>query len=142
VARTAAQTITALWPKQKNAAIAAATINTAVGVTEALKLMFPLNFIQAGLVLAAGVGQINAIRSTSQSGGGSLPSLSGGASGGGDFGGAPALPEPPKDFGRSLTIVLEPGELYSAEQVQQLMKRINEEGKDGHLLIATELKRF
>ena len=78
VARTAASTITALFPKQKGAAIAAATINTAVAVTEALKLTFPLNWIQAGLVLASGAAQIAAIRSTSPTGGSTPPSPGGG----------------------------------------------------------------
>jgi hypothetical protein len=141
VAQTAAQTITALWPKQKGAAIAAATINTGVAVTEALKLTFPLNFIQAGLVLAAGVAQINAIRSTSQSGGGSLPALSGGGGGGaiGDTGGATPVAAVP-DFGRAITIVLE-GDFYSRDQVQSLMDRISEEVKNGGKLVSSDSQR-
>jgi hypothetical protein len=143
VARTAAQTITAIWPKQKNAAIAAATINTGVAVTEALKLTFPLNFIQAGLVLAAGVAQINAIRSTSPSGGGSLPSLSGGGAIGDTGGATPAAPaEIPQDFGHTVNIVLQPGEMYSTEQVRLLMDRIGDEIKDGAKLVSTEIKPF
>ena len=69
VASQAAQTITALWPKQKGAAIAAAIINTAVGVTKALTLGAPpWNFAMAALVAASGAAQIAAIRSTGEDG--------------------------------------------------------------------------
>src|SRR5690606_40586536 len=60
-----------LFPKSKAAAIASAIINTAVAVTEALKLPPPLNFVQAGLVAAAGAAQVATIASTNISGGGS-----------------------------------------------------------------------
>jgi len=133
VARTAAQTITTLFPKQKGAAIAAATINTAVAVTEALKLTFPLNWVQAGLVLAAGVAQIAAIRNTSSTGGGSVPSP---GSGGG--GGTPAAPEGPS--GRSVTIAIEGGQLFSSEQLAELIGRINDQVANGATLISTEVR--
>jgi hypothetical protein len=141
VARMAAQTITTLFPKQKNAAIAAATINTSVAVTEALKLTFPLNWIQAGLVIASGAAQIAAIRSTSASGGGSLASVSGG--GGGDAGASQATPMPQDDTGgRSVTIVMQPNSLWSTEQVQGLIERINGEVAEGAVLISTTTKAF
>jgi hypothetical protein len=64
VARAWGQAITALWPKQKGAAIATALINTAAGVTEAMKLPFPLNWAQAAAVAAMGLAQVTQIRST------------------------------------------------------------------------------
>jgi len=133
VARTAASTITALFPKQKGAAIAAAIINTAVGITEAMKLTFPLNFIQAGLIAATGAAQIAAIRSTNLSGGGSAPSPGGGG------GGTPAAPaEPQGPSGRTVTIKLEGGMLFSQEQLAAFIEQINHEVQNGATLIATE----
>ena len=61
VATTAAQTITMLWPKQKGAAIAAAIINTAVGITRAMQLPPPWDVAKAALVAAQGAAQIATI---------------------------------------------------------------------------------
>jgi Phage-related minor tail protein len=135
VARTAASTITALFPKQKGAAIAAAIINTAVGITEAMKLMFPLNFIQAGLIAATGAAQIAAIRNTSPTGGGSVPSPGGGG------GGTPATPPTPEGpSGRSITIAIQGGQLFSSEQLAELIDRINDEVANGATLLSTEVR--
>ena len=85
----AAQAITALFPKSKGAAIAAALINTAVGITRALsEVPWPWNWVQAGLIAAQGAAQIAAIRSASPTGGGTAPTVGGGgSSGGGAVGG-------------------------------------------------------
>jgi hypothetical protein len=47
---------------QKAFAVTAAIVNTAVAITKALDLPFPLNFIQASLIGAAGLVQLNTIR--------------------------------------------------------------------------------
>jgi len=127
----AAAAITSLWPKSKAAAIAAAIINTAVGVTKALSSAPPpLNFINAALVAAAGAGQIMAIRSTSPTGGGSTPGV-----------GAPPSPTAPPDpgvGGRTVTIRMEGGQLFSSQQLAEFISRINDEVQNGATLIATE----
>ena len=48
--------------KMKTASIAEAVVNTAVGVTSALKGMYPLNLINAAIVAAAGAVQVATIR--------------------------------------------------------------------------------
>lgn len=77
----AADALTKVFNGNKLAAIASGIINTAVGVTKALSASPPpFNFINAALVAAAGAAQIASIKSTSQSGGGSVtPVGSGGA---------------------------------------------------------------
>jgi hypothetical protein len=75
-----ANALTSIFQENKAAAIAAAIINTAVGITEAMKLPPPFDFAKAALVAATGAAQVMAIRSTSKSGGGSAPSVSGGGS--------------------------------------------------------------
>jgi hypothetical protein len=124
----AAQTITALWPKQKGAAIAAAIINTAVGVTKALSSAPPpWNFVQAALVAAQGAAQIAAIRSTNEDG-----------AGGGTTTPAAAPAEPTVDMGRSLTINgVDPGALFSGGQVRGPIEMINEEVRNGATLISS-----
>jgi hypothetical protein len=136
VAQTAAQALTALFPKSKAAAIAAAIINTAVAITEALKLPFPLNLAQAALVAAMGAAQIATIRSTSQSGGGSAPSPGGGGGGGG--GSSPPLqPEAPAP-GRALFIQgVDPAAIFSGRQLEELIRNINLEVQNGATLIST-----
>jgi hypothetical protein len=124
----AASVITQLWPKQKGAAIAAAIINTAVGVTKALSSAPPpWNFIQAALVAASGAAQIASIRSTNEDGNGSGTSAP-----------APAAVEPVVDQGRSLTINgVDPGSLFSGGQVRGLIEMINEEVRNGATLISS-----
>jgi hypothetical protein len=129
--------LVAVFPKSKAAAIAQATINTAVGVTEALKAPFPLNFIQAAAVFAAGVAQVAAIRSTNVGGGGNVPAPSGGGGGGA----TPTTTAPASSFGNSLTIELEGAELYSGEQLARLIERINGAVKNGTQLISTTTTR-
>ena len=131
----AAQTITALFPKQKGAAIAAAVINTAVGITRALsEVPWPYNWVQAGLIAAQGVAQIAAIRSASPSGGGSVSAPGGGGAtpggGGGEGGQAPT------------TIVIEgvdPHMIFTGAQLNNLIAAMNEEAKNGSVVFATKL---
>jgi hypothetical protein len=132
VASTAAQAIMTIWPKQKGAAIAAAFINTAVGVTKALsELPPPWNFAQAALVAAAGAAQIAQIRSTNSDGSGA------GASPAPAAATAPAEPQqaPP---GRSLMIQgIDPAQFYSGKQLEELIRNISTEVQNGATLIST-----
>lgn len=130
----AASTITALFPKSKGAAIAAAVINTAVGITNALSRGSPpWNWIQAGLIAATGAAQIAAIRSTTESGGGASPSVNGG---GGQPGGVAE-----EQTNRSITVQgIDRNALFSGTQMASLIDALNEETKRGSTLIATTLR--
>lgn len=128
----AAQAITTLFPKSKNAAIAAAVINTAVSITRALsEVPWPYNLVQAALHAAMGAAQIATIRSTSLSGGGSTPSVGAGA-------GVGAAPTAAIPVSRTLTIQgVDPAALFSGAQVEKLIQSINNEVQNGATLIAT-----
>jgi len=124
-----ASTLTTVFAKNKAASIAAAIINTAVGITNALaKLPPPFSWAQAALIAASGAAQIATIKSTNSSGtGGSAPSVSGG--GGGDGGAAePAGPS------QMLTVNLAPGR-YSRDDVMGLIEQINDAVTDGAQLV-------
>lgn len=125
-----ANAITAIWPKQKGAAIAAAIINTAVGVTNALKQgVPPWNFAQAALIAAAGAAQIAQIRSTSETGGSSTAAPT-----------PTAAPVEAQEAGpsRSLHIQgVDPASWFSGRQVEELIRSINTEVQNGATLIST-----
>jgi hypothetical protein len=129
-ATAAANAITALWPKQKGAAIAAAIINTAVGVTNALKQgVPPWNFAQAALIAAAGAAQISQIRSTSETGASSTTAPTPTAE---------AVPTEEAGPSRSLFIQgVDPAAFFSGRQVEELIRSINTEVQNGATLIAT-----
>ena len=131
-------TLTAVFSKNKAAAIAAAVINTGVAITRTLaQVPYPYDLIQAGLVAAQGAAQIAAIRSTSQEGGGSTPSVS---SGGGSAGAAAAAgADTGGDMGRSLHIQgVDPAHIFSGQAVEGLISAINEAVSNGVTLITTE----
>jgi hypothetical protein len=130
VARSVGSAIAQMWPKQKGAAIAAAIINTAAGVTEAMKLPFPLNWAQAAAVAAMGAAQIGTIRSTNSDGAsGGAPSASAGAA-------ATAPAAAPQQM--SLHIQgLDPAAIFSGAQVEELLRVINNATMNGHVLIST-----
>jgi hypothetical protein len=124
-------TLTALFQKSKSAAIGEALINTAVGITRALRdVPWPYNWVQAALVATSGAAQIASIRSASQSGAGSTaPATGGGSSAGGSAG--PAV-------SRSLTIQgVDRASWYSGDVVANLVESINDFVKDGGTLIST-----
>ncbi len=131
-AQTVGQALVDVFPKSKAAAAAQALINTAVGVTQALTLPFPLNWIQAAAVLASGMAQVAAIKKASAtSSGSSLPSVGGG--GGGQAAGAGQMPT---------TIVVEgldPSAIFTGVQVNNLIGQINEAAKNGSVVIANKL---
>lgn len=135
----AASTLTALFPQQKGAAIAAAVINTAVGITRALStLLPPWNWIQAGLIAASGAAQIATIRATSESGG---PTPSVGSGGGAAAAQAAAAPVGADTGGRSLSITgIDPAAIFTGRIVGSLIEAINNEVQNGATLITTRLK--
>lgn len=131
----AASLITQLFPKSKAAGVAAAVINTAVGITNALRTgLYPWNYIQAGLIAASGAAQIATIQSTTP-GGGPTPSVGGGTAGAGTG------PEQ-GTASRMLTISgLQEEGRYSGSSVIGLIDQINEEVKNGAVLISTSSTR-
>jgi hypothetical protein len=81
---------TKFFKVQQGFAIANAIINTAQGVTEALKLPFPANLAAAAKVAVSGAIQIAKIKATKPGGSGNVST--GGLSGG-SVGSSPALPQ-------------------------------------------------
>lgn len=130
----AASTLTSMFPQQKGAAIAAAVINTAVGITKALStLLPPYSWIQAGLIAASGAAQIATIRSASLTGG-SPPAVGGG----GSTNSTAAATDQGSQPGRSLHIQgLDPAAIFSGIQVEELIRSINNEVQNGVNLIST-----
>ena len=129
----------AMFKINKAAGIANAVINTSQGVTKALSAYPPpLSYAMAAGQLAAGVAQVNAIKSTSF-GGGTVPSLSGASS-------APVTTAPnelgqdlPLDEARAtknITIEFSGASRYSKDEVRDLIDQINIEIGDGATLAA------
>lgn len=129
----AANAITTLFPKSKAAGIAAAIINTAVGITKAMELPPPFSWIQAGLIAATGAAQIAAIRSTSETGGGgAAPALGGGTAV------APvstAAAGPPQGQQTIFIEGLNPGGIFSGAALNELIERINAAQRDGSRIL-------
>jgi uncharacterized membrane protein YgcG len=147
-----------LGQKSKGWAIAALAVSTALNVARAIQstaaavmavaadptIPFPakpaviagvkaLGAVEIGLIIAAGALQMGS--AGSGVGGGSL---SGGGGGGGGGGGSPVVPEELGPQGRSVTVLMTRGQLYSSDQLKEFIERINEEVKNGATLIATE----
>lgn len=117
----------------KAAGIANAVVNTAQGVTEALKLPFPANLVAAATVAANGAAQIMTIKSAQFGSSGSSASVNGSAprspsDQGGVTGGAPGKIPDAKPIAISLTLRDE--EVISGEGLRKLIRRINEEAAD------------
>lgn len=144
-----------LGQKSKIAAVAAIALNTALQVaqatqnilaaqTRALAELGPV----AGPPVAASIGAWGALQIAGIIAAGALQAgqaLKGskppGAGGGG--GGTPARPPGPEEqekgpSGRTVTLVLKEGMLFSSEQMKQVIDQLNEEVKNGATLIATE----
>lgn len=120
----AASTLTAVFGQSKLAGIASAIVNTAVGVTKALSSAPPpWNFIQAGLVAAAGAAQIATIRSTSETGGGSVAPVS-----------AAGAAAPAEQATQQQTLFVEginPNGLFTGDVVKSLADRLLQYQRDG-----------
>jgi hypothetical protein len=123
----AASTLTTVFAGNKTAAIAAAIINTAVGITRAMQLPPPFSWIQAGLIAATGAAQIATIKSTNVNSGGSAPTVSGTAGGG---------QEQPGMAPQTLMVQgLTPGQLLSSDYVRDLAQRLLDFQKDGGVVV-------
>jgi hypothetical protein len=127
-----ASTITAIFPKQKGAAIAAAVINTAVAVTRALQLPWPFNWAQAALVAASGAAQIASIQSASPAGGSTAP-VSGGGSTGGGSAATGAMPT------RIFIEGVDPAAIFTGAQLNGLIDAINNQAENGRIVVANKL---
>jgi hypothetical protein len=127
--------LTQIFGENKAAAIAAAIINTAVGITKAMQLPPPFNFAQAALIAATGAAQIAAIRSTSKSGGGAAPSAGGGGgSFGGSSGGAPNAAPGASSPGNQNTLHVSgigATDLFTGEMVRSLSDHLLKYQRDG-----------
>lgn len=124
--------LTQVFRKSKLAAAAQAAINTAVGVTKALAQGGMYGWIQAAAITAAGIAQIAAINSSSETGGASAPASPSSGSGG-DGGSSTPTPEP-----QSRTLYIEginPMGMFSGPMVRELIERMNQEVRDGAVIV-------
>ena len=123
----------------KAAGITNAIINTSQGVTQALAAYPPpLSFAMAAAQLAAGIAQVQAIRSTSF-GSGTAPSAAGTGAGAAPVATTPAAaPSEASAQGasetRNITINFEGSGLYSKDDIRDLIDAINTELGDGATL--------
>jgi hypothetical protein len=134
-----------LFAINKAAGIANAIINTYQGVTQALAAYPPpLSFAMAAIQLAAGLVQVNKIKSASFGGGGGGGSVGGGGGGGvvpSDIGTPTpqqALNAPTAEPTRIVNVTVLPG-IRTGEDVVTLMEEINEQVGDGVEFKATVL---
>jgi hypothetical protein len=129
LASTTATALTSIFGKNKAAGIAAAIINTAVGITKALAtLPPPFSFAQAALVAAMGAAQIATIRSTNEKGGGGgAPSVSSSGGSGAELAAGPA---------QTLMVQgIDPNGLFSGEAVRNLAEKLVAFQKDGGVVV-------
>lgn len=127
----------------KKAAIGEALVNTYLGVSAALAYGFPIGLIFAAISLAAGMMNVNRIRSQKFGGGGGatgtfsaspgtgLPATAGGGAGEPvaptlPGTGTAAAPQP-----RVVNITFSGSARYTAEEVRDLISQINEQGSYG-----------
>jgi len=138
-----AQNNKTMFKINKVAGIANAAINTAESITQMLKLPWPLNFAMAAVAAAAGIAQIQAIKSTQFGGGGTgtTPSLAGSSPtvNSNPVGGAPELPldtllAGQQGGGQRIDINIDglnEGGLMSADATRNLIESINDQLGDG-----------
>ena len=126
MASAVSSSLTTIFAKSKTAAIAAAIINTAQGISRNLaQYPQPIAGIMAAITAATGAAQIRAIRSTNMGGGGG---------GSGAAAAAPATPTVPMQ--QSLLVQgLNPGDLFRGEQVAELAKKLLEFQKLGGVVV-------
>lgn len=116
-----------LFKDNKAFAVASAVINTAEGVTKALAQGGVLGFVGAAAVAASGAAQIASILSA-QPGSASKPSVSGSAPAA-----APVAPAA-TGGGTTVNVALRGGGRYSRNEIEQLLRDINDALGDGHKL--------
>jgi hypothetical protein len=106
---------------------AQALISTYQGAAEALKLPFPKNMAAAAAVIAKGIGFVNAIRGTGESGGG-------GSRGGGSSGSSAAAPAQQNAQTLNFSLVNDPFG-FGANFARQIATQLNEAQRNGNTLI-------
>lgn len=123
----AASTITTVFKNNKGASIAAAIINTAVGITKALAQGGMWGWAQAALIGAAGAAQVAAISSTNEDGsGGGAASTSGtGAAT------AAAAPVAPQEQRTLFVQGFNKNEFFDGETTAQIARSLVQYQKDG-----------
>lgn len=129
---TTSQTLTAIFAKNKGAAIASALINTYQGITKALaSYPPPYSFAMAAMQGAMGFAQVRAISQQSENG-------TGGGGGGAAATAAPAVPAGGGDDGGaggvSQTLFVQgitSGQMFSSDAVRDLASRLLDFQRDG-----------
>jgi hypothetical protein len=112
----------------KAAAIAQSVMNTYQGVTKALAdVPYPYNFVAAATVLAAGLNNVNNIRSTQFGSAGGGAASTGGAAGLGSDGSTTAAPSVQQTTNVDVTLM---GDNFSGDQVRGLIGQINDATSD------------
>jgi hypothetical protein len=127
----------AMFNINKIAGVANAIVNTSLGVTKALSAYAPpLSFVMAAAQLAAGMAQVQQIQAASF-GGTSAPSIGGGAAipvTPAESVAPPAQPVTPAQPSGPPTVVnitLTGSRRYTADEVDELIREINERVGDG-----------
>lgn len=108
----------------KGVGIANALVNTAVGVTKALELPFPLNLAAAATTAAAGFAQVQAIRAAKFGGGGASGSVAGAANPNNTTQAAP------QQAGPQVSVNIAPG-IYNEADMRRLAEALQQAYKDG-----------
>lgn len=120
----------AFFQVNKISGIANAVINTAQGVTEALKAG-PAGIPAAAMIAAEGLAQILTIKGTSFGSGGNVKTPSGGSSGGTDTGGgAPSFSEAGNKPPLTIRVTLRDDEILNGEGLRNFIRRITDEAGD------------
>ena len=117
----------------KALAIGEAIINTAVGITAALRIPGPLGWAQAAAVAASGAAQVATIMN-SRKGGGRNATVSG-------SGATASASESPAASGGTVNLQIQglnESERYSGAQVRELMDKMVELQRDGYRLVTVE----
>ena len=124
-----ATALTTIFSKNKVAQIASIIILTSVAIMRALAtLPPPFSWAQAALAAATGAAQLAAVRSTSMSGAGKAPTVSGGGGGDGGGGGAPASALQ----SQTLTVMgIDPFKAISGAEFRDFAERMLQYQRDG-----------
>ena len=127
LAQQVSSTLTTVFGKSKAAAIASGIINTAVGVTQALRTYPPpLSFAMASLQAAAGAAQIAAIRSTTESGGSAAPAPSSAP---------PVAAAAPVNNSTLYVEGINPGQMFTGAQMRELASSMIDFQKQGGKIV-------
>ena len=128
-----AQSNKTLFEINKVAGIANAVVDTFRGVTRTMaEYPYPLNIGMAGLSFAAGLAQVNAIRSTSFGSGGGAPSIAGGGGGGSStvntipFASQDASNDEAKTSSNETIVIqgVDPNKMFTGQQMRDMAEQL------------------